>query len=107
MIKKLGNILKSGESNALRLCVERLIPKTRLEDSIYFEIPKGRIDNYDNMLLIAQDVTQAVISGQLTMEEADKFANFLNRQRRDIEIVERRKQEAIEREERMEAWRKK
>ncbi|HAT1846836.1 TPA: hypothetical protein RG395_002082 [Legionella pneumophila] len=107
IISKLAELAKSGEPNALRLCVERLLPKTRLENNIYFELPKGRIDDYDNMLKIAQDVTQAVISGQLTMEEANKFANFLSRQRRDIDVVERRKQEEIEREEIMKAWRKK
>ncbi|EHL31103.1 hypothetical protein [Legionella drancourtii] len=41
------------------------------------------------------------------MKEANKFANFLNRQRRDIEVVERRKQEKIEHEERLAAWIKK
>ena len=106
IISKLAELAKSGEPNALRLCVERLLPKVRLEDNIYFELPEGRLDDCDNMLLIAEDLTQAVISGQFTMEEANKFSNFLNRQRRDIDVVERRKQEEIEREERMKAWRK-
>lgn len=103
IISKLAELAKSGDPNALRLCVERLLPKVRLEDNIYFELPEGRLDDYDNMLLITQDLTQAVVSGQLTIEEAHKFTHFLNRQRRETEVLERQKREEIRREERMKA----
>lgn len=107
IIAKLAELAKSGEPNALRLCVERLLPKTKLEDSIYFELPEGKLDDSDNMLKMAHNLIQAVISGQLTIEEACKFSNFLSRQRHFIGVTERQKQEEIEREERIAAWRKK
>jgi len=91
IIAKLAELAKSGEPNALRLCVERLLPKVRLEDSIYFQLPEGRIDCNDNIMQITQELTQAVTSGQLTIEEANKFTVFLARQRRDFETAEKRK----------------
>jgi len=91
IISKLAELAKSGEPNALRLCVERLLPKVRLEDSIYFQLPEGRLDCNNNIIQISQDLTQAVTSGQLTIEEANKFSVFLARQRRDFEAAEKKK----------------
>lgn len=104
IISKLAELAKSGEPNALRLCIERLLPKTRLEDSIYFELPKGKLDDNDNILQITNDLTQAVISGQLTIEEAQKFSIFLSHQRNRIGVAYQQKHEGIKREERLEAW---
>lgn len=43
--------------------------------------PKGIIDTGDNMLQIANDVTAAVACGLMTIEEAEKFTDFLKHQR--------------------------
>jgi hypothetical protein len=93
IIEKLIERAKYGDDVAMRLCVERLIPRIKSDEGINFELPEGRIDTGDNMLQIANDLTQAVASGQLTLEEADKFTDFLRHQRRLIEEAERKKED--------------
>ena len=92
IIEKLIERAKIGDDVAMRLCVDRLIPRVKPDEGINFELPEGRLDTGDNMLQIANDLTKAVASGQLTLEEADKFTDFLRHQRRLIEEAERKKE---------------
>src|SRR3990167_1659582 len=73
LIAKLVELAKAGEPTALRLCVERLLPRIKPDNNIYFELPDGRLDTGDNMLKSAQDITSAVAAGELSIEEAEKF----------------------------------
>jgi hypothetical protein len=93
LIEKLVEMAKSGEPTALRLCVERLLPRIKPDDTIHFSLPDGRIDTGDNMLQIANDLTNAVASGQMTLEEADKFTEFLKHQRKLIDQAEQKKKD--------------
>ncbi len=104
IITKLIQMAKLGDPSALRLCVDRLLPKSRLENCFSFDLPQGKLDDYDNILRIAEDVTRAVVSGQLTIEEAQKFSGFLLAQRNRISTAEENKQEALRRQERQAAW---
>jgi len=88
LIKTLVDEAKAGDSTALRLCIERLLPRSKADNSIHFELPEGRLDSGDNMLQIAHDITAAVASGQLSIEEAEKFAAFIDRQRNVIKNAE-------------------
>jgi len=81
IVEKLIECAKAGDPAALRLCIERLIPRVKPDSGITFDLPEGQIDNGDNMLKIANDVTAAVASGLLTIEEAEKFTEFLKHQR--------------------------
>jgi len=80
------------------LCVERLIPRIKPDQGINFDLPEGRIDTGDNMLQIANDVTAAVACGLMTIEEAEKFTDFLKHQRWLIDEAKRKKKD--------EEWRK-
>lgn len=93
LIETLVEEAKGGDSTALRLCIERLLPRIKSDDSIYFELPEGRLDTGDNMLQIVDGITQAVASGQMTIEEANKFTEFLKHQRWLIEDAERKKKD--------------
>ena len=104
IIEKLVELAKAGDSNALRLCVDRLLPRVKPDNGIYFELPEGRLDTGDNMLQIAYDITQAVTAGQFTLQEAFKFSNYLKQQRRLIEDAEEQKKEELDREARRIAW---
>ena len=104
IIEKLIELAKAGDSNALRLCIERLLPRAKPDEGIYFDLPEGRLDTGDNMLRIAHDLTQAVVTGQFTLQEAFKFSNFINLQRRHVENAEQQQQNELEREERQKAW---
>jgi hypothetical protein len=104
LIEKLIALAKSGDPTALRLCIERLLPRVKPDNAIYFELPEGRLDTGDNMLQIAQDITAAVASGQLSIEEAEKFAEFIDHQRRVIKSAEWQKQSEIDDAERKKYW---
>jgi hypothetical protein len=93
IIEKLAERAKLGEPVALRLCLERLLPRIKPDESINFELPEGGIDTGDNMLQIANDLTNAVASGRITLEEAEKFTEFLKHQRRLIEQAEQKKKD--------------
>jgi len=95
---------KGGDSGALKLCIERLLPRVRPDDGIVFELPDGRLDVGNNMLQIAHDLTQAVALGQLTFAEAFKFTNFINHQRRLVQNAEQQIQDELSREERERYW---
>lgn len=81
IVGKLIESAKAGDPTAIRLCIERLIPRVKPDVSINFDLPEGDIDTGDNMLEIAHRVTEAVACGLLTIEEAEKFTDFLKHQR--------------------------
>ncbi len=104
IIEKLATLAKIGDPTALRLCIERLLPRINPDVGIHLDLPEGRLDKGDNMLQIALGITQAVASGQMTMEDAFKFNNFINNQRRHIRDAEREIEDELEREERRKHW---
>mgnify|MGYP000128355376 CR=1 FL=1 len=104
IVEKLIETAKASDPTALRLCVERLIPRVKPDTGISFELPEGRIDSGDNMLEIANRVTEAVACGLLTIDEAEKFTEFLKHQRWLVEEAERKQNDEIEREERRKYW---
>jgi hypothetical protein len=104
LIAKLVELAKSGEPTALRLCIERLLPRIKPDDSIYFELPEGRLDTGDNMLQIANNITAAVASGQLSIGEAEKFSDFIDRQRSTIKKADWQKDNELEAEKRKKYW---
>jgi hypothetical protein len=88
IIEKLIERATAGDPTALRLCIERIIPRIKPDQSITFELPKGRIDSGDNMMKIANGVTEAVASGEMTIDEAEKFTAFLRHQRLTLQQAE-------------------
>jgi hypothetical protein len=90
LIDKLVELAKNGEPTALRLCIERLLPRAKADNSIYFPLPEGRLNTGDNMLKIVHDLTHAVASGQINMDEAERFNEFLQQQRHLISQAERK-----------------
>lgn len=93
IIEKLIERAIAGDLNALRLCVERIIPRAKPDHGINFELPDGRIDSGDNMFQIANNITKAVADGEMTIEEAEKFTDFLKHQRWLIDEAERKKRD--------------
>jgi Family of unknown function (DUF5681) len=93
IIDSLIDRAKAGDPTALRLCIERLVPRTKADVGITFELPEGGIDTSDNMLEIAHRITEAVVCGLLTIEEAEKFNEFLKHQRWLITEAESKKRD--------------
>lgn len=107
IVAKLIEHATAGESTALKLCIERLIPRVKPDSGICFALPEGRLDAPETKLQIIDGIIQSVSSGQMTIEEANRFNNFLDSQRRRIGDAERDLQYAIEREERRKLWEEK
>ncbi|OGT38879.1 MAG: hypothetical protein A3F12_02775 [Gammaproteobacteria bacterium RIFCSPHIGHO2_12_FULL_38_14] len=95
IVDKLIEFAKAGDPTALKLCIERLIPRVKPDTGINFELPEGCIDHGENMLKIAHDITVAVACGSLTIEEAEKFTEFLKHQRCAIEEAKQKKKDEI------------
>lgn len=93
IIEKLIERALAGDLTALRLCVERIIPRTKQDSGIYFALPEGRIDSGDNMLQITNNITQSVAKGEMTVYEAEKFTDFLKHQRWQIDEAENKKRD--------------
>jgi len=104
VIASLVSRAKAGDTGALKLCIERLIPPIKSDEGIVFELPDGRLDMGNNMLQIAYDLTQAVALGRLTFEEAFKFSNFINHQCRLIKSAEKQIQDELEKEKSRKYW---
>lgn len=93
IVEKLIESAKAGDPTALRLCIERLIPRIKPDTGINFELPEGSIDAGDNMLEIAHRVTEAVATGLLTIDEAEQFTEFLKHQRWLIDEAKRKQKD--------------
>lgn len=104
IITKVISLAKTGDTVALRLCIERLLPRVKQDDSISFDLPEGRLDSGDSMISIVNGITDAVATGQMTIDEAEKFTEFLKKQRWQLEQAERKKREEIDSEERRLYW---
>jgi len=93
IIEKLVELAVTGDPAALRLCVERIIPRAKPDNAISFELPDGDINSGDNMLQITNNITKAVASGEMTTIEAEKFTEFLKHQRWHIDEAANKKQD--------------
>ncbi len=60
LIEKLIEEAKAGEPTALRLCIERLLPRIKPDYGINFQLPEGGIDTGNNMQQITNEITESV-----------------------------------------------
>lgn len=74
-----------GDTTALRLCLERLVPP-RKDTPVQFDLPP--ISNAKEAAEAAQHVLQAVSDGELTPLEAASVMGLLERYRRILELSE-------------------
>ncbi len=84
IVRRLIEQAKSGEPWAVRLCIERLLP--RHERRVAVEIPRA-VDAASVGDAIAS-VIELASEGQLTIEEARGFLGLLEQQRKAIETNE-------------------
>lgn len=86
LIDKTVQLALDGDVNALRLCLERLIPKATSQ-SIQFDIDVD-IKNTDNLSVIGRKIVKAVGKGELTLDEGQKLFGLLDKQRNLIEFTD-------------------
>jgi len=84
IVKKCVALAKEGEPVALRLCVERIIP--RRERSL--SIDMRRIERACDLVQAVGDVIAAAAAGELTLPEAREFLALLESQRKALETAD-------------------
>ena len=94
LVEQLIKLAKSGDPTALKLCIERLIPRVKPDNLINFELPQGMLDDPDVTLKIAHEITYAVANGELTINDAEKFTNLIGEMRSTILNAKFRKKDS-------------
>jgi hypothetical protein len=84
IVKKLVALAKSGKPWAVRLAVERLLP--RLERRVDVEL--SRIETAADVGAAVADVIDLAAGGSLTIEEARAFLQLIEQQRKAIETAD-------------------
>lgn len=85
IVRKLIDLAKEGDPVALRLAVERLLP--RVTDR-RVEIDLARVEGAKGVAGAIASVIEFAASGELSLEEARAFLALLEGQRKAIETVE-------------------
>ncbi|MDX1901856.1 MAG: DUF5681 domain-containing protein [Gammaproteobacteria bacterium] len=97
LITKLVELARGGDVNALRLCIERLVPKATHE-SVNLSFNTAEINNIQYLMDFGREILAAVASGEITPEVAKTLSGVADTHRRLIENGELRlKLEEIER----------
>ncbi|GEM_PF-3765579 len=81
IVRKLIDAAKAGEPHALRLAVERLLP--RIERRVSVDLP--RVESAGDVAAAVADVIALAAGGDLTLEEARAFLALIEQQRKAIE----------------------
>jgi hypothetical protein len=76
IINKIIDLALNGNMDALRLCMERLIPKIKNEP-INFELPED-LSNTENLLNSNASLINAVASGAVTVEGAEALSALID-----------------------------
>lgn len=84
IVSKMVELALDGDLAAIRLCIERILPRTKPDMGIHLNLPEGNLDMGNNMLQVTNNITQAVIKGEMTVSEAETLTLFLRKQRRDF-----------------------
>ena len=83
IVKKWFAMVGQGNSTALRLAIERILPTRK---TVHFRLPK--IQSLADLRAAGQAVLQALAKGQLTAEEGDAILKMLNSYRELLESTD-------------------
>jgi hypothetical protein len=87
LIEKAVELAKAGDLHALRICIERLVPKARSE-SISLPLPDIDFTKANALLTFGAEIIRAVTNQELTLEEGKTLASIIEAQRKNIETGE-------------------
>lgn len=87
LVNKAVEMALAGDVNALRLCLERLIPKAK-DETINLVVKAEDLTKPDLLLEINSMAINAVSSGDITPSEGKTVAAIIEGQRKLIEVVE-------------------
>lgn len=85
LMRKAIDLAKGGDPTALRLCIERLVPR-RVETSIDFELPAIR--EAKDAVLALSCIIEAVARGELTARESESLVNLVQATIKALEVLD-------------------
>lgn len=101
VVRKLVEQAKSGDRVAIRLVVDRIVPRVRDEHVVRVGLPE--MQDAGDLVAALGAVLRSVAAGEMTLEEARQFAGILETQRKAMETADLAvRLEALER---AEGWR--
>lgn len=86
VMKKCLGMAKAGDRVALRLVVERLLPRASLERRVEADLP--RVRKATDIAAAMGEIVARVADGSMSLEEARQFGALLEVQRKAIETSE-------------------
>ncbi|HAT1728427.1 TPA: hypothetical protein RGI49_000832 [Legionella pneumophila] len=84
LINKTVELALDGDVNALRLCIERLIPKATSQQ-IQMDLKGVDTENFDSLSVIGKNVIAAISTGDMTPDDGRQLMGILDSQRKLIE----------------------
>lgn len=87
LIERAVQLAKDGDMNALRLCLERILPKPR-DETIELDIPEVSLTTSEDLLLFANQILNKVLAGDLSPEQAQKLFSMVNTHQDIIKMTE-------------------
>lgn len=77
LVSKMIDLALGGDVNALRLCIERLIPKAQYK-ATGIELPTKLTPNNVNQL--RDDILRAALAGHISLEDAERLKKMISDQ---------------------------
>ena len=84
LVRRVIDLAKTGDVTALRLCLERLIPR-RVERAIEFEMPS--ISEPNHAVVALSQITAGIGSGELTANEAHTLVALVEATIKTIDVT--------------------
>lgn len=85
LMRQAIDLAKAGDVTALRLCIERLVPR-RLERSLEFELPA--LEEPKDAVVALSRITEGVGQGELTASEAASLVNLVQVTIKALEVLD-------------------
>ena len=86
VVRRLVEQAKAGDKLAIRLVVDRIVPRVRDEHTVSVALPA--MAEAGDLVSALSAVLRSVAEGEMTLEEARQFAGILETQRKAIETAE-------------------
>ena len=86
LTRKAIELAMGGDTTALRLCLERIIPPQKAGRTVKLSLPKVQCPA--DLVAVFGSITEAVATGVITPEEGQHLTSIFEQQRRVYELIE-------------------
>jgi hypothetical protein len=84
LINKLVELALNGDTNAMRLCIERLIPKAQT-DSLKVSLPELDTTKHESSFEITTAIVNNILTGNINPDEGKKLIETVQEHQRRVE----------------------